>query len=387
MKKNKLTISIALILSLLIFYSVSINTEVESASATTSFTTFPNQPSLKDLVDASPILIDYDSDFESYGFPGDGSAEDPYRIENYNITTTGDYCINFGGYTTKHFIIQNCFLKTDATYAIFLGKYQNMEEETVNIYNNKIISTTQNGLRLNGGIGANIEENFIVSLDGGIDIRESNFTYVKHNRIVSPSGILLLDSNKAVIHRNVCNETTEIGIKIVNSNETNITHNNCSNNADTGISAENSLNLSITSNYLMNNFFGMRIMGSSGSLITNNSFISSTSYGLNMSLSVGINKIYHNAFYDNNLDGTTIQALDDTGDQWYNEVLLEGNFWSDWSSATSSTYTIDGAAGSEDLYPLDFVPEISEYSSVYISFIMISIFLAIPLFVFSKKRK
>ena len=376
-----------IILSLLILYSVTSNTEVTNSLAKTSLSSPSNQPSLKDLIIQSPMTIDYDSDFESYGFPGDGSAVNPYRIENYNITTSGDYCLNFGGYTTKHFIIQNCFLKTDTNYAIYLGKYQNMAEDTVYILNNVIISTNNDGLKLNGGISSTIKENYIVSFTGGIDIRDSNFTYVAYNKIISELGIHILDSHGVIIHKNICNETTGDGISIENSDGTSITHNNCSNNGGTGILAENSLDLIISNNYLINNFFGMRIVGSSNSLITNNHFESSTSYGLSMSLSVGINKIYHNAFLDNNLAGSTIQALDDAGDQWYDEVLLQGNWWNDFTGSTSSSYTIDGVAGSEDLYPLGYVPEISEYTRGYMSFILITIFLAIPLVVYSKKRK
>ncbi|MHA1515573.1 MAG: hypothetical protein ACTSPF_08565, partial [Candidatus Heimdallarchaeaceae archaeon] len=118
-----------------------------------------------------------------------------------------------------------------------------------------------------------------------------------------------------------------------------------------------------------------------------NSFDTSTSYGLSMSLSTGLNKIYHNMFKDNNLAGTTIQALDNAGDQWYDEVLEEGNWWSDWSGASSSTYIIDGSVGSEDLYPLGFVPEISEYTGGYTSYIMVIVILVIPIVIYSKKRK
>ncbi len=376
-----------LILSLLILYTVVLNAGVNKTSATTSTNPLSDLPSLDDLIVQSPMTIDVDSDFESYGFPGEGSAVNPYRIENYNITTSGDYCLNFGGYTTKHFIIQNCFLKTDTNYAIFLGKYQNMAEETVVILNNVIVSTGNDGLKLNGGISSTINDNYIVSFTGGIDIRESDFTYVKNNKIVAELGIHILDSHGVLIHKNICNETVGVGISVENSNGTSITHNTCSNNADTGILIEDSLDLIITNNYLIGNFFGMRIVGSSGSVITNNHVETSTSYGLSMSLSVGINKIYHNAFFDNNLAGSTIQALDDAGDQWYDELLLEGNYWSNWSPAVSSYYTIDGTAGSQDLYPLEVIPEISEYTSGYISFIMIITFLAIPLVVYSKKRK
>ena len=47
-----------------------------------------NEVSLNALVAHGPINIEYDSNFTDYGFPGAGTAGDPYRIENYNITVS-----------------------------------------------------------------------------------------------------------------------------------------------------------------------------------------------------------------------------------------------------------------------------------------------------------
>ncbi|OLS32236.1 MAG: hypothetical protein HeimAB125_11000 [Candidatus Heimdallarchaeota archaeon AB_125] len=457
------------ILTLLIIYSITLNSGVSNTLASPSLDTIPEQPSLNDLVVASPMVIDYDSDFEAYGFPGDGSPGDPYRIENYNITTTSDSCLSFGGYTTKHFIIQNCYLKTDTNYTITIGKHKNLHDGSFRIegndiesssgggliingsldsgaYSNSIVSfdagieikdsnftyvkgntisastairltnshgasviqnncneSTEGGiylvnsndaivtgnncslLRVDGSLGGKIEENYIVDIDGGIDIRDSDFTYVKGNTVQANTAIRLNNSSSAQLINNICDKNAEVGIKLTDSNDAVITGNNCSNNGDSGIRTEMSLNLIVTYNYLADNFFGMRIISSSESLITNNHFESNIGYGLSMQSSTGLNKIYHNAFYDNNLGGS--QASDDVGDQWYNEVLNEGNFWNDWSGTVSAHYTIDGAAGSEDLYPLGYIPEVSEYTKGYILLVIITLFLALPVVVFNKRRK
>ena len=60
----------------------------------------------------SPIRIDNDSDFAdtaaSDGWKGNGSADNPYIIENYDINgTDAGYCIYIGN-TTAHFVIRNC---------------------------------------------------------------------------------------------------------------------------------------------------------------------------------------------------------------------------------------------------------------------------------------
>ncbi|MHA2256134.1 MAG: right-handed parallel beta-helix repeat-containing protein [Candidatus Heimdallarchaeaceae archaeon] len=458
-----------LILSFLIIYSVTSNSSVSNTLAKTSSNPLSDQVLLQDLVDHTPMTVDVDGDFVFHGFPGNGDPSNPYRIENYNITTTGQPCLSFAGYTTKHFVVQNCFLKTNTYDAILLGKYQEMAAGTVHIFNNTIISRNHTALTLNGSIGgviddnliigldggivikddftyvsgntinahtaikitnsigveiidnicdknsnvgievinsseviitgntgsiilngsldARLEENYMVDFDGGIEIRDSDFTYVKGNTVQANTAIQLTGSNSVKLINNICNDNAEVGIKLTNSNYTVITGNNCSNNGDSGIRSENSLNLTISYNYLKENFYGMRIIGSSDSLITNNYFGTNTGYGLSMQGSVGLNQIYHNAFFDNNFAGNKIQASDDVGDQWYSVELQEGNYWNTWNPAVSASYTIDGAAGSEDLYPLDEVPDISEFSKSYAIFIMIFMFFAIPLVLLSKRRK
>ena len=63
-------------------------------------------------VEHNPIYIWDDSDFETYNFPGQGTKQNPYKIQNYNITANREELIYISG-TTKHFIIQNCFLKQE----------------------------------------------------------------------------------------------------------------------------------------------------------------------------------------------------------------------------------------------------------------------------------
>ena len=47
-------------------------------------TTYPYSFS---YLDSLPIIITNDSNFTDYGFPGNGTLSNPYRIENLNITT------------------------------------------------------------------------------------------------------------------------------------------------------------------------------------------------------------------------------------------------------------------------------------------------------------
>ena len=55
------------------------------------------------------IKIYSDDDFITLGLPGNGTEEDPYRIENYDVQSPYFFGIEVE-YTTKHFIIQNCIV-------------------------------------------------------------------------------------------------------------------------------------------------------------------------------------------------------------------------------------------------------------------------------------
>jgi len=81
------------------------------------------------------------------------------------------------------------------------------------------------------------------------------------------------------------------------------------------------------------------------------------------------------------------QANDNgTNNFWYNTNTLTGNFWNDFSGI--GTYSIDGDALTEDLYPLSdpSVPIISEYLTrldLLIAFLVLYIIVILP----CKKRK
>ena len=356
-------------------------------TATAGFsTTIPYEnPTLQALVVHGPIVIEYDANFTDLGFPGTGDPGNPYRIENYNITVTSEYPILFSGNNSKHFVIQNCFLKTDTNYGIYLGKYYLMGNGTVNILNNVIISENNHGIALFGGSSAIITGNTIETGMIGIMIGESEFCVVSYNTISGGYvGIYIDQAPKSTITKNTCTNN-DYGIAVIESSETSVTHNNCSNSVYVGIETQDSIDLTITNNRCINSgFFGMRFYDTVNCIITNNLLKENDQYGITMQSSIGVSKIHHNVFLDNNLLGTS-QAEDDTGNQWYDDIAMEGNWWSEW---VSGSYSIDGAASALDLYPLNYIPEISEYSSTFLAFIMILAFLAIPVInlVYKKKK-
>ena len=112
-----------------------------------------------------PIIILKDKDFRYYGFPGKGTPNNPYLIQNLNITTNHTECIYISG-TTKHFVIENCILVSNTTS---LGPdttgiiIENVIDDSVQIIGNEIQGAIQ-GIKIVNSQGSIIENNK-VSID------------------------------------------------------------------------------------------------------------------------------------------------------------------------------------------------------------------------------
>ncbi len=386
--KNNLQLKAVLLLFLLGFLYSFIDSSSHSISAEVSTISSYENPTLQAYITHGPINIEYDENFTDYGFPGAGTPGDPYRLEDYNITITSDYPILFGGNTSKHFVIQNCLLVSDTNIGIYLGKYYPMEEGTVNILNNVII-TDRIGIEMNGGRNSFISGNTITGVDGGMAIYDSSgFSTISNNIIstVDETGIYLENSSNITVTRNTC-VGNWVGISLNNMADAILTHNNCSEN-DLGIELTNSLNnITLTNNILIQNTdTGIAATTTDNSLITNNLFQENINYAIRIYSDSDNNIIHHNAFINNNAPG--VQANDDgTNNFWYDASINEGNYWA-WLNGTvvTSPYSIDGSASSIDLYPLSSMPVIPEYSGSYLIILMLLASLTIPLIDFVSRK-
>jgi len=85
-----------------IIVSIQTHLPIENERDNSNFTI-----SLAPLAPSGPINIINDNNFTDYGFVGTGSSGDPYRIENFNITTSSTAAISIIG-TTKYFVIFRC---------------------------------------------------------------------------------------------------------------------------------------------------------------------------------------------------------------------------------------------------------------------------------------
>ncbi|OLS29687.1 MAG: hypothetical protein ThorAB25_15120, partial [Candidatus Thorarchaeota archaeon AB_25] len=170
----------------------------------------------------SPILIESNSDFETQGWPGNGSASNPYVISGLNITSDVD-CIQVR-YTSVHFTIRDCFLSaSDWKDCIDL--------QIVNtaFINSCIISTRFDGINLYSASNVVVQDCVIESARGPITALNSygfqviNCTFPAGTLGSFPLRFWLETSNNAIIDGN---EFHDVFITTVGSNFITLTSNN-----------------------------------------------------------------------------------------------------------------------------------------------------------------
>lgn len=246
-------------------------------------------------VDHPPIEILSDAAFSGYSFPGNGSFNNPYIIEGYNITALGSLSIAIEiRNTNSYFIIRNCLIYTE---------YIGIGLSYIHSGTSKI---SQNIIRS------------IMNLGGAITLRHMN---------------------NCTIERNFCHDFTQ-GIHIDDVDGCTIHSNTILNSGYQGINFRYSDSNIITSNIIINTKqHGIAMVGTSMNNIIHH------------------NRLENNAWSDSyDIDGgppqgrPTSQAYDEGSHNiWYQSETQEGNFWSDYFGV--GTYSIDGPAGAVDLYP------------------------------------
>ena len=150
----------------------------------------------------NPITITNDGDFITYGFPGLGTAEDPYLIENYNITTNSEIGIYIED-TTKYFVIRNCYI--DA-YRRGID-IENTALGTTSIINNTCFNNLHEfGIKLYQASFATIISNTCINSRDGIQVHTSSGVIIANNTCINNDyqGIKMEFSFNATIMNNHC---------------------------------------------------------------------------------------------------------------------------------------------------------------------------------------
>ncbi|MHA1198799.1 MAG: right-handed parallel beta-helix repeat-containing protein [Candidatus Heimdallarchaeaceae archaeon] len=408
-----------------------------------------SSPSHK-LVDLSltphePIMITHDNNFTDYGFPGLGTEEEPYVIENYAIVIIVGKGISIEN-TTKYFVVRNCYVDAGSS-GIYLS---NIAEGTACVENNNCVenisgisienspgatiinnycenSTYGNGIHVSSspntnltnntcfnnywtgiqldyssgstvtnntcinhwdGIclfsssGVTVTNNTCINNNYGIHLKSSSVPTITNNTCInSVFGIYMDYSSEATVTNNNCSDNS-FGIQLDYSSVATVTNNTCNNNVE-GISLISSPNSTLTQNICKNNELGISLAMTHYCLITYNFLQENEDYGILLKLDIDNNIIHHNTLIDNNLGGTS-QAYDSgVGNVWYDSKTEEGNYWSEWNS--KKPYPIDGNANTTDPYPLN--EELERINYGFIMIIPSMIFTALLCNVMRKRKQ
>ncbi|MBA3045740.1 MAG: right-handed parallel beta-helix repeat-containing protein [Candidatus Thermoplasmatota archaeon] len=334
----------------------------------------------------SPIRINSNADFDwEHGVinwaTGNGTAENPWLLANWDIDGTGyGYCLYIGN-TTEHFTVKDCNLHDASENGDMYFWNSGLAIYNVQngmIINNTALSNQYHGIRLYSSSGNTIANNTASLSDWyGIRLYSSSANTITNNtaslndnigiylgsssdnNIIAKNtansnnwnGILLSSSSGNIVANNNASWNKEYGISLSSSNGNIITNNTALSSLYYGIFLWGSINNTIANNIVLSNkAAGIHLQFSSNNIILNNN---ASSYGLDgvgifldnsinniiakntvfLNLYYGIrlwnsnsNTIYHNNFIDN-----TNQAYDDGTNFWDNGYPSGGNYWSDYS--------------------------------------------------------
>ena len=304
------------------------------------------------------IIIFTDSEFENYSFSGNGSKNNPYIIENYNVSPLMDWynAIEIA-FTTSYFVIRNCLISS-ANTGILIGEIAN---GTCTIENN-VFTNTDVCIQISESDGIIIEGNIGYNNKNGLNIDESDATKITRNRFSNNrsssvdgyQGLFFYRLRNSFVEHNIF-ENYNISIFGVSSVFNNFINNTCTNSSITNaFLLDYCFCSNIVGNFIQNSSgVGLKLDGaSSGNIISHNSIINCTSYGIQIEDSeCRNNTIHHNNLLDNNLLGTCQGYDNGLQNNWYCSTEQEGNYWLDWVGI--GNYLIDGTSSNEDVYPLD----------------------------------
>jgi F-box protein 11 len=226
----------------------------------------------------APISINSYSDFDTIKSSGNGSSVDPFIIEGWNITASGNNGISISG-TSSHFIIRDCWITADGGWTHGINLYD-AGNGTATIMNCIITGNSGDGIRSSSTPFAQFKDNFISGNgNNGIDLDESaNATLINNTINMNYYGIYTFNSDSPRFINNTCNSNREAGIQIYYSDYLIIENNTCSYNSGSGFSIQGSVSVTIHNNTLYNNrWSGINLGSADNSVISNNTCYSEIS--------------------------------------------------------------------------------------------------------------
>ena len=216
------------------------------------------------LISHPPVIIISDDNFTDYGFMGNGSGNNPYRIENLNITTTEQFGICIDN-VTKTFVIKNCYVDAQ-DYGILIGYVHN---ENIIVDNNVCTKNSLHGILSYRCQGIVINNNTVKANQEGIACLRSNITISNNYCEQNTQGIWLYEDNSTVIG-NECRFNVQNGIYVDNSFYAKIINNICHEHSENGIFVSSSEFITLEDNKCYQNDNGISVTSSTNCSIINN---------------------------------------------------------------------------------------------------------------------
>ncbi|UCG03646.1 MAG: right-handed parallel beta-helix repeat-containing protein [Candidatus Heimdallarchaeota archaeon] len=290
---------------------------------------------------SSPIIIDENSDFNSLGFNGSGTLNNPFVIEGLNITSRMGYLIEIKN-TIDWFIITNNILNglNESLGGIYLDNVTHGIISKNTIYNNDgygiFVRYSSNDLTIINnklydnaagiGISRSAYKNQVINNTVFNSIKwsailisyEAYDNEIINNTLISSNwhGIFLWSSahNNLIVNNIASNNSHGICIENYCYNNT-ITSNTFFRNKNWGISVRYSYENKISENFVFNNLQdGITVEGANDNTITNNIVCNNTGSGITLVFDLGNylpsrnNTIKSNNVSNNGINGISIET-------------------------------------------------------------------------------
>ncbi|PXF52663.1 MAG: hypothetical protein C4B56_04870 [Candidatus Methanophagaceae archaeon] len=200
------------------------------------------------------------------------------------------------------------------------------------------------------GARSNISDNYITGNNNGIVVSAGPYTRIVRNYIAGNTacGILVQIANNCEVMDNVIS-ANKFGIQLWGSS-----------------------NCELLNNVIESNNLGLYLLCTNTDNIVNNTIYMSTNYSIYLSQSWN-NRIYHNNFIISGT-GVGVNARDDRWDAnyWSHPILLEGNYWSDYTGIDNGNGTGkhaisgDGIGDTKIPHYYDYYPFMKKNGWVYL---------------------
>ncbi len=377
--RKSILVGILLILSVTL-YSVDIATSPNSM-------TIDKHPVsiLSDYVVHDPILITSDDDFETQGWPGNGTENNPYLIDGFVINgskSPSETCLMVED-TRVHFSVTSCYF-FNGQFGIQFDNVSNSRIENneihpvdadgivitssdfITIKNNTLLGSALHGsdhaLILYNCDNTTIAKNTCIEYwnFGCICLSsDCNNNTISSNFCSSRRGIWLWDSSQNTLFNNTCNDNSNYGIFITSSSSNplyycygNILLNNSCDDNGYGMWIERCSFFTITNNTVCDNTYnGIQFNAGINSSLTNNQVLYNGQHGIVLGENSEFNTLYRNIIGWNSQSGLQENAEDYGSNNSWDDGISIGNIWSDYTGSTTN-YSIHGSAGSVNHYPM-----------------------------------